>query len=427
MRLKIRASMTVTLCLLAFLPADDAGAQFLKYTPPGGPETPPESRREEIERQVEEARFRLGPVRIAPWATLRDVAYVRNFFSTGQAPPDDVTATAGIGFRAWLRNGRKAVWTLQALPEYVWWREQAERRQVNGRYLLAYYGFFNRLTLELQAGREQVQQIVTPEVPVPVSARTDGGELLAEVELSRALFAFAAAAVNRQENLVDDLTDPRTEGLALLDREERITRTGLRWRPREKLSLALGAERSEVEFDRGAIDRSNSGTAPIAEIRLAGRRLGFQASAAARSLEARRGGDFVPYDKVTGNAAFTLGTGGRLAATFYGSRDLVYALSSAYAYLDDERLGASLTIGFGQRSQSRFFAETGTNRFTAFAPGTPPRQDDVASYGASLTLALRRKLSFSLQAVRSEFDANVAGADRSYTAVGATVSLAGGR
>jgi hypothetical protein len=422
-----RASMTLILCLLACLVANNAGAQFLKYTPPGGPEETPESRKEEIDRDVEEARFHLGPVRIAPWASLRDIAYVRNLFATGSQPPNDVTATAGLGFRAYLRNGRKATWTAQVLPEYVWWHEQTERRRLNGRYLLGFYGFFNRLTLEVRAGREQQQQIITPEVPVPVSSRIDGGELLTEVELTHVLFAFAAASLNQQDSLVDDLGDPRAEGLLLLDREERVTRAGLRWRPRRQWSIALGAERSQVDFDRGALDRSNSGTSPVAEIRFKGRQMRFQTAVAARSLEARRGADFVPYDKVTGSASLTVGAGRRVAGTLYASRDLVYSLSSSYAYLDDERLGVALTLGLGRRSQARFFTESGSDTYTAFAAGAPRRRDDVSSYGASLTFGLWRKLSLGVQALRSEFDANVPGGDRSYTAVGATINLLGGR
>jgi hypothetical protein len=421
MRLKIRASMTLILCLFA----EKAGAQFLQYTPPGGPEVTPESRREELEHDVEEARYRLGPVRIAPWATVRDVAYVRSIFATGPEIPDDVTATAGLGFRAYLRNGPKVIWTAQVLPEYVWWREQAERRQLNGRYLLSLHGFFNRLTLEARAGREQQQQILTPEVPVPVSSRIDGAELLAEVELTSAIFAFAAASLNQQDNLVDDLSDPRAEDLVTLDRRERVTRAGLRWRPRRRWSIALGAERSQVDFEGGVVDRSNSGTSPVAEVRFQGSGLRFQADVAARSLETRRGADFVPYDKVTGNAAVSIGSGGVLSGTLYTSRGLVYSVSSAYAYLDDERVGVALTVGLGGRVQLQLFTESGDNTYTPFAAGAPPRRDDVTSHGASLSFGLRRNLTLGLQALRSEFDSDLPGADRTYTSVGTTINLGG--
>ncbi len=419
MRLTIRAAMTLILCLLA----GEAGAQFLQYTPPGGPPEEPESRREQIEKEVEEARFRLGVLRVAPWAALSNVAYVRNLFSSGEVPPNDFTATAGLGFRAYLRNGPKATWRAQVLPEYVWWQKQTERRQLNGRYSLGFHGFFNRLTLEVQAGRQQQLQVVTPEVPVPVNSRADGGEILTEVKLTGALFAFAAASVNRQENLVDDIGEPRLEDLAQLDREERIARAGLRWQPREQWSVALGVERSQVEFDEDAVDRSNSGTSPQAEIHFEGRRLRFEAGVAARSLEARSGASFVPYDKVTGDAALSLGTPRRLSATLYGSHGLVYALSSAYAYLDDERVGLSLSLGLGRRLSSRLFAESGVNTYTAFEAATPRRRDDVTSYGASLTFALPRNLSVGLEALRSEYDSDLPGADRTYTTVGTTVTL----
>jgi hypothetical protein len=385
MRIKIRAAMTLILCLLAFLLANAAGAQFIKYTPPGGPVEEPETRQAQIEREMEGARFRLGPVRIEPWFSLRDIAYVRNIFSTETSPPNDLTATAGLGLRAYLRNGRKVVWTAQVLPEYVWWREQTDRRRLNGRYGLGFHGFFNRLTLEIQGGREQQQQIVTPEVPVPVSSRIDSGEILTEVELTGALFVFLATALNQQNNLVDNFGDPRAEGLTLLDREEQVIRAGLRWRPRQKWSIGLGAEHSEVDFDNDPLRRSNSGTSPVAEIRFEGRPLRFQADVAVRSLEARQGGAFVPYDKVTGHASVAVGSQRRLLATLYTQRDLVYALSPSYAYLDDERVGLALGVGLGRNLSSRLFAESGTNTYTPFEAGTPQRRDDV-SYPSAATM-----------------------------------------
>jgi hypothetical protein len=428
MRLKILASTTLILCLTALsMTADDAGAQSLvQYTPPGGPQERPESRREDLERQVEAARYRLGPVRVAPWATLHDLAYVRSLFTTGDRQPSDLTATAGAGFRAYLRNGSKATWTAQVLPEYVWWQRQSRRRQLNGRYLLGFSGYFNHLTLEVQAGRQQQQQIVTPEVPVPVSSRNDGGEVLAELRLSRAFSLFAAAAVNRQSNLVSDVVDPRTGDLRLLDRDERVERLGVRWRPETRWSVGLGGEHTATEFThQGAFDRSNSGTAPVAEIRFRGNHLGLQADAADRSLTARRGAVLVPFHGVTGNAAVTLGGAEtRASVTLYSSRDLIYSLSPLYPYLSDQRLGTALRVGFGQRTHARVFVEGGRNDYTAFSAVTPRRREDVSSYGGELTVELRRSLRLGIEGVRSRYDSNLPGQSRSYTAVGATITLA---
>ncbi len=424
--------MTLFLCLVVAGVARQAGAQFLQYTPPGGPEERPASRKEDMERQIVEADHRLGRVHFAPWASLHDAAYVRNLFSAGaaQETPSDVTATVGAGFRAYLRNGPKAIWRAQVLPEYVWWSQQSERRQLNGRYTLGFHGFFNRLTLEVQGGREQQQRLVTPEVPVPVSSRNDKAEILAEVEVSHALFAYTATSVNRQTNLIEELEDPRTDRLSLLDREDRIARVGLRWQPRDEWSVALGAERTETDFDRGMFDRSSAGTSPVAELKLEGRRVGLGLDLASRSLEARRGSAFVGYDGLTGRAAVTLGKQGRLSGTFYGDRNLLYSLSPDYAYLTDERLGFVLGVGFRQRTQVRFFFEAGTNDYTAYhrgggLPDAPRRQEDVTSYGVSTNLRIGRRASIGLQALRSEFDSNLPGDDRSYTTVGTTINLLG--
>ena len=421
-RIKLQMAMTLILCLMS----GRAGAQFLQYTPPGGPEVLPESRRDELEREIAAADHHLGAVRIAPWLVLRDTAYVRSVFATGQETPDDVTATLGAGFRAYLRNGPKALWRAQVLPEYVWWARQTDRRQINGRYLLGFHGFFNRLTLEAQGGREQRQQVVTPEVPVPVSSRRDGGEVRAEVELSHALFAFTATSLTKQNHLVDEVGDPRVEQITLLDREDRIARVGLSWRPRRQWVFALGAERSQTDFEGGAFDRSNAGTAPVAELQFRGRRLSFRTDLAFRSLEARQGAAFVPYDEVTGDASVTLGNARSLSATLYANRNLTYSLSRDYPYLTDERLGLAFTVGIGSRTQAGVFAEAGNNAYTAFQAGTQRRQEDVTSYGASLDFQIAPRLSFGLQALRSEFDSNLPGGDRSYSSVGTTLNLLGG-
>jgi hypothetical protein len=424
--------MTLTLCLPALglaalvLTANPAGAQFLvQYTPPGGPQERPESRRELLEREIAAARYRLGPVRVAPWAAVRDLAYVRSLFTTGERLPSDFTATVGAGFRAYLRNSSKATWTAQVLPEYVWWQKQSQRRQLNGRYLLGLSGYFNHLTVEVQAGRQQQQQIVTPEVPVPVSSRTDGGEILAELRLSRSLSLFSVASFNRQNNLVTDVSDPLTGELRLLDRDERTERLGVRWRPERRWSVGLAGEHSAADFThQGAFDRSNSGTAPVAEVRFRGNHLGFEAEAADRSLTARRGAALVPFHGVTGNAALDVGGARtRATATLYSSRNLVYSLSPLYSYLVDERLGAALTVGFGQRTHGRVFVEGGRNDYTAFSAAAPRRREDVSSFGGSLNIELRRSLRLGIEGVRSRYDANLSGESRSYTSVGATVTL----
>jgi hypothetical protein len=427
MRLKTQAAMTATIAMTTLgllLMAGSAGAQF-QYTAPGGPEEQPASRKEALELEVTRARYRLGPMRVAPWATLRDVAYVRPIISAGEPLPADFTATVGAGFRAYLRNGPKVTWTLGVLPEYVWWHKQTGRRLLSGRYQAGFHGFFNRLTLEATAGREQALQIVTPEVPILASSRTDKAEVLTELELTPALFAFVSGSALEQTNLEDDTRDPRLEILRLLDRRERVARGGLRWQPRQELSLGLGVEGSRADFSRSAVARSNSGTAPLALFSYRGHRLGFEGEVAFRSLEARRGSAFVPYHKPTGRAALMLGSGRTLAGTLYASRNLIYSLASNYAYLQDNRLGFSLQGSLGYRFHISGFVETGPDEYTAFVAGSPNRRDDVTSYGTTIDYNITQDLIVGLKGLRSSFVSNLPGTDRTYTSVGLTVNFGG--
>jgi hypothetical protein len=422
MRLDLRAFLAGTLLFLALGTAE---AQFRQYTPPGGPEAPPESRREKVEREMEEARFRLGPVRIVPLFGLSDVAYQRSLSGPVETP-SDVNATVEAGVRAYLRTGPKVVWNAQVAPQYVWWRKQSEQRRVNGRYDATLFGFFNRLTAELNAGREQEQQIYHPEVLERVNARQDRGRLAAEVELTGALSAFAVASLARQKSLADEAAEPRTAALELLDREERVARVGLRWRRKDGLAVGLGVERSEVDFEKSALDRSNSGIAPVVEVLYDRPRLFVQADVAARSLEARQGAAFLPYDRVTGHAAVGLRTLRVLTWSVYGSRNLVYSLASDHAYLDDDRLGTALQIRVIRDLATGAFVETGRNRYTAFGPEVPERNEDVSSYGGQIGWNVRGLIQVSLQAVRTEIDSNLPDLDRSYSSVGVSVRLATG-
>jgi hypothetical protein len=423
MRDKILLSMILILPLMA----GRAAAQF-QYTPPGGPVEKPASRKQALERDVELARYHLGVVRIAPWAAVHDVAYVRTLLSSsGQKIPADLTATVGAGFRAYLRNSPKVTWTASVLPEYLWWRQQADRRRVNGRYQLGFHGFFNRLTLEATAGREQVLQTITPEVPVLTSARTDRAEALAEVEVTHAVFAFTSFATTQQVNLVDTEQDPLVKDLALLNRKERLVRGGLRWQPRQEFSVALGVEGSRIDFERTALPRSNSGTSPLLQILFHGHNLGFDGEIVDRSITTRHGSDFIPFHGTTGKAAILIGSSARLRGTVYGSRDLDYSLASGYAYFQDDRLGVALVSDLGFHLSSRLFAEKGRDDYTAFTPDVPHRTDDVNSVGGQLNFELSKDVFVGIQFLRSRFTSNQAGGDRTFSSAGLTINLFGGR
>lgn len=411
--------------LFLFLAAGDAKAQFLQFTNPGGPDSRPETTEERLDREIEDAPYRLGPVYLAPVVGFRDAAYVRNLFASGDDTPADVTATVTAGLRAYLHTGRKVTWIAQALPEYVWWNKREDERRLNFSYGLEGIALFNRLMIDAAASRLEQQRIVTPEIPELANTASDLVRINSELEATSTLFPFVTARWSRQEALIEERDDPRIEGLELLDREERVARAGLRWRPRSGWMIGLGAERSEIDFDRVLLDSSNEGTSPVLEFQIDRRRFYFNADLAARSLRAREGSRFVDYDGVTGNLSVSFAPRSRVEVWTYANRDLAFSLSPDYPYLEDERIGVSAGTGVGERIFVRVYAETGSNDYVAFSPLTRDRQDDLVAFGGSTRLTLTDALTLVIQATRIEFESNIPENDRSYTAGGLTLSLRG--
>jgi hypothetical protein len=409
MRLKSRCSIFAI--FLYFLSTGVANAQFDQYTPPGGPQARPEDRETRLKRELLEARYHFGPLRIAPEIGIKDVAYVRNLFAAHGEAASDVTATVAAGARGYLHTGPKVIWIARVRPEYAWWGKRSAARRFNLTSGIEGLGFFNRLFLGVSATRNEQQRILTPEVPQLGSARSDELQATAELRLTGALYTFLTARGDRQKNLADDLADPAGR---------------LRWRPFPGYTFGVGAEHSQVDFDRKVLDSSNAGTAPILEVVIDRRQFFFQVDAADRSLTARQGSRFVDFHGLTGSIGASYRPQRNLDVWTYANRNLVYSLSPSYPYLDDTRVGVALGMGAGKRVVTRFFVEAGPERYKSFSAAEPQRRDDVRSFGGSLRLLVTERLTVSSQVMRSRYSSNLPGNDRSFTSGGFSVTLGSG-
>ncbi len=421
------ARSLVLLLALAVAGADVALAQFDQYTEPGGPTARPEERKDELEKAMADASWRLGAVRVKPWFGIYDVRYVDNAFGspTGEEV-SDLTGTVGAGLRTYLHTGPKVIWAAHLLPEYVAWRELDEKNTVNGRYGLGFFGFFNRLTVEAVGERDQQQRLGSPEVPELAHQRSERAHVALELEATRAISVFTAGQVVRLRSLIEA---PEEAPLDRLDRDATYLRAGLRWRLPRGWSVGLGAERSDVEFDTDdpRHDRSNAGTSPLLVVRLDRDDHYLRFEAAQRELEPEPGSSFVAFDETTGSLELGLRTESRLTTWIYGRRGLLYTLDDSYGHALDDRYGLSARLGLGARSQLLAFAEAGRLEFVAAAPGVVARRDDVRAIGASFGINLARKVTLALMARRLDYESNVAGLDRAVTSLGVGVSLGGGR
>jgi hypothetical protein len=425
----VGSTLSRTLAVLALLAAP-AAAQFSQYTAPGTLLNRGTSKREQMENALESARWHLGPLRVSPWFSVRDAAYVSDAFagsSAGSGPrkeEPDFTITAGAGAQGYVPFGSKTFFTVDALPQYVYWQKQDERRRLDGYYGAGLFGFFNRLTLQAIARRAEEQNVVTPEFEQRIHSRQDFVDAVGELRLGRAVYLFGSASELKFRTLTRALgDDPRLPAFGDLDRQERVLRAGVEFRPDDRLRLAAGVERSEVDFLDAARDRSNSGTSPVLEASYDTERLHLAGALARRSLEPEAGSEFVPFDETTGGLKATFVPRWRLSYSVYASRDLSYSIEPGYSHFTVDRLGASVGSRIGSSSSVDVFFETGVHDYAAVPAATaataavPVRQDDFRGYGSALHLQLGERVRLNMGVVRTELSsgAGFAGEDRNLT------------
>jgi hypothetical protein len=400
-----------------------AAAQFPQYTAPGTLADIRASTRENIEGEIEDARWETGPFRISPWLGLKNASYTGNVFASG--PEDevsDVTATAGAGVRVYVPFGTKVFWAAHALPEYVWWADLEERRRLNGRYGTGLFVYANRLTLELEARRADEQQIVTPEVEQLINARRDILSGALEIRVVGSLHLFAAAGDVEFRNLLDEESGGLVPPYELLDRDEQVTRAGVRFKVRERFSIGVAAEESDVDFVADPA-RSYTGDGVALELAYQANRFEVLADVADRELEPLPGGAFVPVDDTFGRVQLIFGPQSRMPISAYGQRTLVYTLSEDYSSFSDDLLGIAVTPKLGRRFAWRLYFESGENEYVPISPLIPPRQDDVVSYGTDLSLSLSKWALLVLGARSTDYDSTLEEFDRELTSVGLSLEV----
>ncbi len=394
--------------------ATSASGQFDQYTPPGSFEETRESREEQLERSMKEARWRLGRVYLHPWLGLRNVSFVDPVTDRDGTEISDFTASIGAGIRAYVPVGRELTLAVHALPEYVWWQDLSERRRFNGRYGAGLFGNFGRTGLEITATRDEDARVVSREIEELVNTRDEQGKLALEVDVGRGISVFGEGSV-RQLRFTDDTEERTLLGLESLERDEEILQAGLRLPLPRGLTLGLGVERSEVDFTQND-DRSHSGTSPILQLDYDGPRFSLAIHVAFRDLEADPGSRFVPYDDLTGSLQSSWKLSNSTEIQLFGNRNLVYSPGDRWAYLEDTGFGLGILTALTSQLSLRVYAEQGDNSYVSFVPTSLERNDDYVAFGGQLQVGLGR-VTLTLDASTTDYDSNVPGFDRSTTAI----------
>ena len=383
---------------------------------------------------MEEARWRLGPLRLAPWLGVRGLTYEQDVFIDDPAEEEgevsDLTGSVGAGLTAILPTGGRVFWIAQALPEYLFWLDLSERNEFIGRYGGGVVADLNRLRLVADVYSREEQRAVTVESPQQVLAERTGAAADLALRLTGSLDLVAAARLeevaNRRPGEDSGGTGAGSGGglsFSAVDREERSLAAGIRFQPGDAVSLGVGAEWTETDFESTARNLSNTGFSPYLDLVLTGNRIAFDGRLAHSDLEPEPGSALRPVSEVTGNARLELTPGWRFSFGLFGHRNVAYALTGTYSHIIDDRLGADVSAPFGQRLTTRAFYETGTADYQRVDPRAPARDDDVTAYGIEATYKIGEWLNYRAGFEQMDIDSNLPELDRDYVRITSTFVL----
>lgn len=388
-----------------------------QYTSPGSVATtnkiPTEA---QFDESLREARWQLGPVRLVPWVGLRDASFVSTENQQAESE-DDFTLTVGAGLRAYLPTG-KVIWTAQVLPEYVWWQDNEDKRNFNGRFGLGLFGHFNRLRLQVSQRRVEQQSFFSDEVRELTSSRSDLTNLVLEVDAARRLVIYGAARLADIEN--EEVENPT---FSLLDREEESFEIGLRYLSPKGLSLSLGFEDTSSEFDENARDLSNSGDSGRVEVGYEGGRFDVRLALEFRDLEADEGSEFGTFDETTGSFEVAWTVAPRLDLLTYARREQRFSVNANNSFSLYERQGVRLDVDLGKSSLG-LIGEIGEDEFTTVSTGEVGRIDDVFAYGADYRVGFEL-VTLTARFLLTDYDSNFDQFDREISTFGFAVELGG--
>ncbi len=386
------------LCLLALATAP-ATAQFADYSPPGSLAQPRLQPRETVPDEAADARWKLGPIRLDPRLTLRELAYLDNVYDAAEEGDriSDFKAGAALGLHGYLNLGPKVIVTGFAVADYTWWRDQEDLRQLNGSLGLRLFGLFNRLIVEGDVGVVERQRQLGSETDVPVDVQDARAALRTELEVRRRLALFGAAGSVRTR--LSGAAPNQVPGLrlAILERDTDHGELGVQYTSKRGWVVGVGAQATETLFPEDPGGRSNSTFGPLARVRYRGERLTVDLSAVLRTLEyddpAR-----ADLEEPTADGRIGWRLGNRNEVTLFGGRDLNYSGLDAANVLISRRWGLALGRRVTERVQVEAWGEDGRDRSNNSATGLDERIDDYRSYGlnASLEPSTRTRLRLGL-------------------------------
>jgi hypothetical protein len=385
--------------------------------------------RDEVNQEMEHSRFHLGPIKVQPVFSLRDVGWNNNVFGTATNPIGDFTITAAAGAKLIVPLGSKLYVRGIAVPEYTWYDKTTELRHLGGTYGGGLVGLFNRLRFDASGGYRSWVTIVNSESQTTAPENLTWGRARVEVDVLRRLALFGGYDVAETSYDTNGLLPESAYQLAVLDRTETAWRGGLRYKFSDQFSLGAQVESTRANFVYEAFVRDNKSTGYLVVARYDRPRFYLVASGGYREGAGQNPGTLYPPYR-TGTYFFFTSYYllKNLELQLYGHRRPVdsYYLENPYYFETRTSLGARL--GLGQRVTLLAYGTVGPNSYPRevyVGPVLVARDDHTTEYGGGIEFRFYRDAVLRVVASEWSSSSNTSGYSYSIFRFSTGISITG--
>ena len=386
--------------------------------------------RDSLEGEADQARIRLGPLKMRPVLTLGNFGYTNNFYgSTEDEAEDDFTATVTGGVKAIVPVGSKLFFRGNVLPSYYWYLYNEDRRSFGGTYDFSALYYLSRFSFEGRVGSYTSNVNLSSEVERPVEQSVLAGRLRAQYELGSRTALVGDLNLAKRSYGGPGLTDAELDTVEGLDGTDTVWSIGVRRKLGSRLLVGVSYEQGDLAFVNEGELRDATSTGVMGSAYLDKSRLDVNVYMGYREFRPKDGSSFVPYDGPSGGANLTYALTRLISVGAFARSNLVSSLYADSAVYDERRAG--VTFGISPRWAGLYATyETGSNRYTA--PTLQPdgssvkRNDDVKTLRGGLRGQVTRYLNIGITAEKSDYTSNLPGFDRSVFRIGTTVGFGSG-
>lgn len=360
---------------------------------------------------MENARYRLGPVRVFPKVSVANAGYNTNVFGASENEVGDWEATATAGARFLLPFGKKVYVQADVLPQYNWYASETDLRHFGGVYGGTAFAFFNRLSVEASGLYTDSIVVPTSETPSPSIQRQTSGSGTLALDLTRAVSVLGGGSLRRTR--YDSLPGSPipTASLADQDRTDSSLFAGVRHSLLGPLVVTLIAADGRAEFVNRASQRDNETRSYLANVLVSAQRIFVNATGGYRQGRSLNGSLLPAFNSPIASAFVSWFPSSILELQGWGYyRNVSYSLDPNYPLFYESRYGGGPVLRFGPRIRVQLYGSNGKNDYsvTSAAAAPPPQASTRRStYGGSMSVLFSRVIVLNVGAAVDRYGSPV--------------------